>query len=139
MLCLSFFILHTLMMKKERGDIMENISLGQIASIITLLSIFVGAITGLIAFVKSFVSKILKPLDQKIETLQNVSSKNRNSIELEMIKMFLVNFINDIEQGTYKSQIQTKNAYELYDRYQQLGGNSYIHDSFEKLIKEGKI
>ncbi len=118
---------------------MENVSLGQIASIITLLGVFIGAITGFIAFVKSFVSKVLKPLDQKIENLQRVSSLNRNNIELELIKMFLVNFINDVEHGNYKSGIQKKNAYELYDRYQKLGGNSYIHDSWEKLIKEKKI
>lgn len=118
---------------------MENISLGQIASIITLVGVFVGAITGLITFFKSFITKILKPLDEKINKLQDASAGSRNNIELELIKMFLVNFINDIEQGTYKSQIQKKNAYELFDRYQKLGGNSYIHDSWEKLSKEGKI
>ena len=118
---------------------MENISLGQIAGIITLLSIFIGAITSFIAFSKSFISKILKPLDQKIEKLEEVSTTNRNNIELELIKMFLVNFINDIEHDTKKSQIQKQNAFELYDRYKSLGGNSYVHDRWEKLIKEGKI
>ena len=105
---------------------MENISIGQIAGIITLISIFAGAIMGLITFYKSFISKIL-------------SVAGRNNIELELIKIILVNFINDIEHGVYKSQIQKQNAYELYDRYIALGGNSYIHDKFEKLIKEGKI
>lgn len=118
---------------------MENITLGQIAAIITFLSIFIGAITGLIAFTKSFISKVLKPLDQKIDHLEKVSTANRNNIELELIKMCLVNFIHDVEQGDNKSQIQKQNAYELYDRYQVLGGNSYIHDRWEKLIKEGKI
>ncbi len=118
---------------------MENISIGQIAGIITLISVFVGAITGLIAFYKSFVSKILKPIDQKINHLEKVSVNGRNNIELELIKIILVNFINDTEHGVYKSQIQKQNAYELYDRYIALGGNSYIHDKFEKLIKEGKV
>ena len=53
--------------------------------------------------------------------------------------MFLVNFIHDIEQDNVKSQIQKNNAYKLYDRYRTLGGNSYIHDKWEKLQKEGKI
>ena len=118
---------------------MNNITLGQIASIITLLSIFIGCITGIISFTKSFVSKVLKPLDQKIDNLQQTSSVYRNNIELELIKMFLVNFIHDTEKGIAKSQIQKKNAYELYDRYLSLGGNSYIHDKWEKLAKEGKI
>ncbi len=118
---------------------MENISLGQIATAITFIGIFIGAITGLITFIKKTISKIFKPIDQKIERIEVASTQSRNNIELELIKMILVNFINDIEQGTTKTDIQKKNAYELYDRYQVLGGNSYIHDCWEKLIKEGKI
>ena len=118
---------------------MENITLGQIAGIITFVSVFISAIAGLIVFFKSFVSKILKPIDQKIERLEKASTTYRNNIELELIKMFLVNFINDTEKGINKSQIQKQNAFELYDRYKKLGGNSYIHDRWEKLVKEGKM
>ena len=118
---------------------MENISLGQIAAVITLLGIFIGAITGIITFTKTFISKILKPIDQKIDNLEKVATTGRNNIELELIKIILVNFINDIENGIYKSQIQKKNAYELYDRYKALGGNSYIHDRWEKLTMEKKL
>ena len=118
---------------------MENISLGQIAAVLTFLSMFIGAVTGIITLLKSFICKILKPIDQKIEKLQKASTESRNNIELELIKIILVNFINDIEQGITKTQIQKKNVYELYDRYQMLGGNSYIHDRWEKLRKEGKI
>ncbi len=118
---------------------MENISLGQILTILTFLVAFISAITALVTFLKSFMAKVLKPIDQKIEHLENVASNSRNNIELELIKIILVNFINDIEQGVHKTDIQKKNAYELYDRYQTLGGNSYIHDCWNKLIKEGKI
>ncbi len=118
---------------------MENISLGQIASVITFLGVLIGAITGIITFIKKFITKILKPLNEKVENLQMTVTKNKNDLELEMLKIFLVNFIHDIEQGNYKSENQIKNAYELYDRYKTLGGNSYIHDSFEKLMKEEKI
>lgn len=118
---------------------MENVSLGQIIAIISFLSVFIGTITGIITLSKTFISKILKPIDKKIEHIEKIASQSRNNIEIELIKIILANFINDIEQGTYKSQIQKKNAYELYDRYKTLGGNSYIHDSWEKLIKENKI
>ncbi len=118
---------------------MENISLGQIAAIITFASIFIGAITGFITFSKSFINKILNPLNQKIDRLEKVSMDSRNNIELELIKMILVNFINDVELGVDKTPIQKKNAYELYDRYIALGGNSYVHDRWEKLMQEGKI
>ena len=118
---------------------MENISLGQIAASITLIGIFIGGIGGLIGFLKSFISKILKPIETKIDNIQDISMKSRNNIELELIKIILVNFINDIEQGITKTQIQKQNAYELYDRYKILGGNSYVHEKWNKLTREGKI
>ena len=88
-------------------------------------------------FSKSFIAKILKPIDQKIDHIQEISSKSRDNIELELIKMTLVNYISDVEHGIEKSQIQRQNAYELYDRYKTLGGNSYIHDRWDNLQKEG--
>lgn len=62
-----------------------------------------------------------------------------NALELSSIRTDLVNFINDMENGIIKSDIQKLNAYEMYTRYVKLGGNSYIHSHFEKLKKEGKI
>lgn len=118
---------------------MENITLGQIVAIITFVSVFIGAITGLIGFLKSFISKVLNPINEKIDHLEEKSSSSRNNIELELIKIILVNFMNDIESGNNKSSIQKRNAYELYDRYKTLGGNSYVHDNWEKLNKEGKV
>ena len=67
------------------------------------------------------------------------TNKKINEIELSNIKTDLVNFINDVESGIEKSDIQKLNAHELYDRYKKLGGNSYVHDHFKKLLKEGKI
>ncbi len=118
---------------------MENLTMGQIMGFITFITVFIGGITTIIAFLKSFIAKILKPIDEKIDKLQNISSEGRNNIELELIKIILVNFINDIENGVTKTPIQKQNAYELYDRYKVLGGNSYVHDRWSKLIKEGKI
>ena len=118
---------------------MENISLGQITAIVTFLSLFIGTIASLITFSKSFISKILKPINQKIDHLEKISTTSRNNIELELIKIILVNFINDVEQGNKKTSIQKQNIYELYDRYKKLGGNSYVHDRWKKLSEEGKI
>lgn len=60
-------------------------------------------------------------------------------LELSCIKTDLVNFINDVENGFDKSEIQKLNAHELYDRYTKIGGNSYVHEHWEKLKEEGKI
>ncbi len=118
---------------------MENITLGQILAILTFVGVFIGAITSIITYSKTVMNKILKPINTKIDELQQISIKSRNNIELELIKVILVNFINDIEQDNFKTQMQKQNAYELYDRYKSLGGNSYIHERWNKLIKEGKI
>ena len=118
---------------------MENITLGQIATLITFLSVFIGAIVSLITFSKSFIKKVLKPINEKIDDLQVSSSQSRNNIELELIKIILINFINDVDQGINKSAIQKQNAYELYDRYKKLGGNSYVHERWKSLQSEGKI
>lgn len=124
---------------KEGIRSLENISLGQIATLITFLSIFVGAITSVITFSKFFLKKILNPVNEKIEHLEQISMASRNNIELELIKMILVNFINDVEQGNVKSTMQKQNIYELYERYKTLGGNAYIIEMWDKLSKEGKI
>ena len=67
------------------------------------------------------------------------TNKKINEFELSSIKTDLVNFINDIEGGVTKSEIQKLNAHELYTCYSKLGGNSYIHEHWESLTKEGKI
>lgn len=90
----------------------------QLATLITSCSIILIA-------VKKW---LVEPTNKKIE-----------AFELSSIKTDLVNFINDAENGIEKSDIQRLNAHELYDRYKKLGGNSYVHDHFEKLLKEGKI
>ena len=90
----------------------------QLATLITSCSVILVA-------VKKW---LVEPTNKKIE-----------AFELSSIKIDLVNFINDAENGIEKSDIQRLNAHELYDRYKKLGGNSYVHDHFEKLLKEGKI
>lgn len=90
----------------------------QLATLITSCSVILVA-------VKKW---LVEPTNKKIE-----------EFELSSIKTDLVNFINDAENGIEKSDIQRLNAHELYDRYKALGGNSYVHDHFEKLLKEGKI
>lgn len=90
----------------------------QLATLITSCSVILVA-------VKKW---LVEPTNKKIE-----------AFELSSIKTDLVNFINDAENGIEKSDIQRLNAHELYDRYTKLGGNSYVHEHWEKLSKEGKI
>ena len=52
---------------------------------------------------------------------------------------YIIHFEVKIEGGITKSEIQKLNAHELYTCYSKLGGNSYIHEHWEALTKEGKI
>ena len=52
------------------------------------------------------------------------------------IRNYLVEFLADVENGIKKDEAQIKRAYEVYDHYKQdLNGNSYIGDKWERLMK----
>lgn len=106
---------------------MENITIGQITSIIVLIAGVVTSWKILIGEVEKKFKKALSPINSKIDNL-----------ELNSIKTDLVNFMCLAEQGTMTVE-QKMNAHELYDRYCEKGGNSYVHDRWENLRKEGKI
>ena len=103
---------------------MENITLGEIAKVLA----FIVALISSIAYLKNVLTKSIgRTINKKIDVL-----------EMSYIKTELVNFMSQAEVGQV-SQEQNFNAHELYDRYCRLGGNSYIHDKWDKLKKEGKI
>lgn len=106
---------------------MENITLGDIAKTLAFIVALMGSIVYLKKVLTRSVNKTLEPINEKIDAL-----------EMSYIKTDLVNFMSQAEIGQV-SQEQNFNAHELYDRYCNKGGNSYIHDKWEKLRKEGKI
>lgn len=128
---------------------MENITLGQIAlAIAFLLSIF-GNITNLIKTIKSPIDKklekVIEPINKKIDSLnekidnmEKEHMKKLNDLKIDSIRNDLVNYMSLAEENiiTPKTKID---MYSLYDTYCQMGGNSYVHDKWEKLKKEGKI
>lgn len=107
---------------------MENITIGQVTTSLAFLVSFIGSIIALLKYAKKIFNNAIKPINEKLMSLETSS-----------IKTNLVDFINDMEHDVPKSQIQKLNAHELYDRYTELGGNSYVHEHWEKLVKEGKI
>lgn len=111
---------------------LENITLGQV--LIALVFIM-----SLLTNIKSLIKEFKNPIDKKLQEAIKPITEQIVSLELSSIKTDLINFINDIEHGVPKSQIQKFNAHELYGRYTKLGGNSYVHDHWEKLEKEGKL
>ena len=108
---------------------MENITLGQISKILFFIVEFVGVIVTIIVAMKKILKKQFEPINEKIDKLDKNQCRN-----------YLVDFLADVEQGISKDDTQIKRAYEVYDHYSiDLHCNSYIHDKWEKLKKEGKI
>lgn len=107
---------------------MESITLGQVSATLAFLVGLISSIKYIFSLFSKRIDKILNPLVKRIDDL-----------ELQSIKTDLTNFISDVEHNVPKSQIQRLNAHELYDRYTTLGGNSYIHEHWENLLKNGKI
>lgn len=107
---------------------MESITLGQVSATFAFLVGLISSIKYIFSLFSKRIDKILSPLVKRIDDL-----------ELQSIKTDLTNFISDVEHNVPKSQIQRLNAHELYDKYTTLGGNSYIHEHWENLLKKGKI
>lgn len=107
---------------------MENLTLGQIEIALAFLIALIGSIEFISIRFRRKVTKILEPINQKIDNLELITDKN-----------FLVRFLSDVEQGQVIDEIEWERFYETYKRYHDLGGNSYIDHKVEKLKKEGKI
>lgn len=106
---------------------MENITLSQVALALGFLASLIGSVEFISARLKKQVDKTLEPINKKIDKL-----------ELNSIKTDLVNFMSSAETGNVTTE-QKINAHELYDNYCKMGGNSYIHDKWENLKKDGKL
>lgn len=80
--------------------------------------------------------------NKKIESIDDIKKEFKielNNVKRENDKTYLTDFLSDIENGQTKSEIQIKRAYEIYEEYTSLNGNSYVHNKWEELVKEGKL
>ena len=128
---------------------MENITLGQIGYALAFLVLLIGNIKSILKDFKNPIDKklgkLLEPinskidhLDQKIDSMEKEHMKKLNNLELESIRNDLVNYMNLADKGIVTPKTK-EDMHLLYDEYRKNGGNSYIHDEWERLKKEGKI
>lgn len=107
---------------------MENITIGQITTIIV-------GVVALISGVEFLLIRFNKLFDMKLAPINT----RLNDIELSSDKNFIVRFLADIEQGNKVDEVEKERFYDIYKRYIELGGNSYIKRKVDKLINEGKL
>lgn len=109
---------------------MENIAnwVGLIAGLIT-------GLTTICLFCKKLINKGFEPVYKKIDEQNTKVNKRLDKLDMNQCRNFLVSFLSDVEANEQINEIRIKRAYEMYDHYCELGGNSYIHDKWEKLMK----
>lgn len=81
---------------------------------------------------------ISKKTNKKVDCIAEIR-KDFKAHLLDADKTNLINFLSELEHGVKKSDIQIKRAYEIYERYTENGGNSYVHDRWEEVKKNGLL
>ena len=69
----------------------------------------------------------------------NGLSKNLEAEKLDRAKGDLVGLMSRIRNGYVPTTEERIILYETKEKYNALGGNTYVDEMFEKLKKEGKI
>ena len=86
------------------------------------------------------VALITRSTNKKVSKIEDVKDYCQNMMDnhiLENDKTYLTDFLSDIEAGEPKSEIQIRRAYEIKWEYNQKGGDSYIDDKWDELIRKG--
>lgn len=119
---------------------MENVTLGEVNTIILFLGGFIGALIVLITYLKKVLRTALKEDFESIKTEITSLKKDINEIGISDCKNFLINCFAKIEAGQELDETEKERYSECYDLYtNKYHKNSYIHSKHEKLVREGKI
>lgn len=81
----------------------------------------------------------ISDIKQDIEAMREESKENMKKHTLESDKTYLVDFLSELKNGVHKSSVQKQRAKEIYDRYTDNGGNSYVHDDWDDCRKKGLL
>lgn len=118
---------------------MENITIGQIGTLIGFLVALIGGVEFLAMRMRKYIKSTMEDEIKPIKENQVKHDERLNQLELSSDKNFIVRFLADIEQNNPIDEVEKERFYEIYQRYRELGGNSYVAHKVEKLQKEGKL
>lgn len=115
---------------------MEELTLGQIS---VAIAFFVALITGvkyLLNEIKKALEMALKPTNDKIDRIDAKVDK----VDKNATMNYIVRCFTDIDRGTSLDSASIMRLKDQYEHYiKDLNGNTYIHDEYERLKKEGKL
>ena len=111
---------------------MANITLGQIAEGLAIITSILGGFGVLYTKLKSALSAIvadqLKPVSDQL-----------NKVDMESTKNFLVRCLSDVEKGDSMGETELERFWEQYEHYLSKGGNTYIKNKVERYKAEGRL
>lgn len=108
---------------------MGQVTIDDIRNFLLYLVAFGTATATIVKAVKSAIEKGFKPINDKIDKVDKNATMN-----------YIVSQMHEIENGTKLDGVSKMRFYEQYEHYtKDLNGNTYIHDEFERMKKEGKI
>lgn len=102
-------------------------------------SIIVALITTIGVIINTLITSNTNKKIEEIDSIKAEFKKDIDNVKKEQDKTYLTDFLADVENGVLKTDIQIKRAYEIYEEYTSLHGNSYVHDKWEELVKEGSL
>ena len=124
-----------------------------VEDITAFISVVAGVITGglvIFKFVSSIVQKwmcsLLKPVNDRIDESNRIimarldaNAEELKQMQLEQYKNFLIRYLADIERDTELTEIELERFNDIYTKYDNLGGNSYVHRKIDKYKEQGKL
>ena len=93
----------------------------------------------MIQIILAFIAIIPNVATLIVNCYQNKKINKIDKVRLESDKTYLTDFLSEVEGGQLKTEIQKKRAYEIYEEYTKLHGNSYVHNKWEELVKKGVL
>lgn len=119
---------------------MENITLGQISGALIFCIGLIGAVCTIIHYFKKILDNAFKPTNDKIDNLEKNLSQKIDKVDKNATMNYIVRCFHDIDNGRpldSASKMRLKDQYQHY--INELKGNTYIHDEYERLKGEGKL
>lgn len=104
-----------------------------------MTTVITAIISGLCVAIPNIIATLSSNNKKETEKLLNdirVSIKNET---LGRCKVDLINAMSRIHNGYIPTEEERRILFEEKQEYNQLGGDSYVDDMFERLQKEGKI
>ena len=112
--------------------------------------IIIAIISGLCVAVPNIVATVITGrkdgIDQKLTSMSvnfdnklNKLAKNLQEEKLDRAKSDLVGLMSRIRNGYIPTTEEKIILYETKEKYNSLGGDSYVDDMFDNLKKEGRI